>query len=136
KHPILPLDRTVAMINMDMIGRMERSKLTIGGVGTASEWRELIKKENISEPAVPVPASDRGTWREAYYAGAAKFNLSLNEDGYGPSDHSSFYSKKIPVLFFFTGTHEDYHKPSDTADKINYEGEELVVSFVAGIVRS
>src|SRR5438132_4436724 len=59
------------------------------------------------------------------------FALTLNEDGYGPSDHSSFYSKQIPVLFFFTGTHDDYHMPSDTADKINYEGEARIVSFIA-----
>jgi C-terminal processing protease CtpA/Prc len=66
---------------------------------------------------------------------AAPFTLTLNEDGYGPSDHSSFYSKQIPVLFFWTGTHDDYHKPSDTADKINYEGESRIVLFVARIVR-
>jgi C-terminal processing protease CtpA/Prc len=66
---------------------------------------------------------------------APLFNLQLNEDGFGPSDHSSFYGKKIPVLFFFTGTHEDYHKPSDTADKINYDGLESVVSYVADITR-
>jgi len=65
----------------------------------------------------------------------ANFNLTLNEDGYGPSDHSSFYAKQIPVLFFWTGTHDDYHKPSDTADKINYEGEVRIISFVANIVR-
>jgi S1-C subfamily serine protease len=60
----------------------------------------------------------------------------LNEDGFGPSDHSSFYGKKIPVLFFFTGTHVDYHKPSDTADKINYSGLERVAEYVAAIARS
>ncbi|HJZ80238.1 MAG TPA: PDZ domain-containing protein, partial [Pyrinomonadaceae bacterium] len=59
----------------------------------------------------------------------------LNEDGYGPSDHSSFYSKQVPVLFFFTGSHNDYHKPSDTAEKINYEGEARIVSFVERIIR-
>ena len=64
------------------------------------------------------------------------FNLQLNEDGFGPSDHSSFYGKQIPVLFFFTGTHADYHKPSDTADKINYEGLEKVMNFVGEIVKS
>lgn len=64
------------------------------------------------------------------------FVLSLNEDGFGPSDHSSFYGKQIPVLFFFTGTHADYHKPSDTADKINYEGLEKVTNFVAEIVKA
>ena len=64
-----------------------------------------------------------------------KFALALNDDGFGPSDHSSFYGKKIPVLFFFTGTHVDYHKPSDTADKINYEGLEKVLSFVLEITQ-
>jgi aminopeptidase YwaD len=64
------------------------------------------------------------------------FDLTLNEDGYGPSDHSSFYAKKIPVLFLWTGTHEDYHKPSDTADKINYEDEAHILSFVERVVGS
>ena len=64
-----------------------------------------------------------------------QFLLTLNEDGFGPSDHSSFYAKQIPVLFFWTGSHEDYHKPSDTADKINYEGESRIVWFVDRIIR-
>ena len=64
-----------------------------------------------------------------------KFALTLNEDGYGPSDHSSFYGKQVPVLFFFTGSHNDYHKPSDTAEKINYEGEASIVGFVERIIR-
>jgi C-terminal processing protease CtpA/Prc len=63
------------------------------------------------------------------------FDLTLNEDGYGPSDHSSFYAKQIPVLFFWTGTHNDYHKPSDTFDKINYDDEARVLTLVARIVR-
>src|SRR5207244_11912967 len=62
-------------------------------------------------------------------------DLTLNEDGYGPSDHSSFYAKQIPVLFFWTGSHEDYHKPSDTADKIKYEEEAEILTFVARIIR-
>ncbi|HMJ09414.1 MAG TPA: PDZ domain-containing protein, partial [Pyrinomonadaceae bacterium] len=64
------------------------------------------------------------------------FTLALNDDGFGPSDHSSFYGKKIPVLFFFTGTHNDYHKPSDTADKINYGGEAKIISYISEIIRS
>ena len=64
------------------------------------------------------------------------FNLQLNEDGFGPSDHSSFYGKQIPVFFFFTGTHNDYHKPTDTADKINYNGLLKVTNFVAEIVKA
>ena len=111
-HPLMPLDKTVAMINMDMIGRMKDRKLVIGGVGTAKEWRQLIT------------------------TGANNaFELTMNEDGYGPSDHSSFYSKQIPVLFFWTGTHNDYHKPSDTFEKINYNDEARILSLVAKIVK-
>jgi len=108
-HPLVPLDKTTAMINMDMIGRMKDSKLMIGGVGTATEWRPLLAKTD--------------------------FSLTLSDDGFGPSDHSSFYSKQIPVLFFFTGTHNDYHKPSDTFDKINYNDEARILNLVARIVK-
>jgi Zn-dependent M28 family amino/carboxypeptidase len=108
-HPLVPLDKTIAMINMDMIGRMKDRKLMIGGVGTATEWRPLLAQTD--------------------------FSLTLSDDGFGPSDHSSFYSKQIPVLFFFTGTHVDYHKPSDTFDKINYNDEARILSLVARIVR-
>jgi hypothetical protein len=112
-HPAIPLDKTIAMINMDMIGRMKENQLMVGGVGTAAEWRALINAANRNP-----------------------FSLTLSEDGYGPSDHSSFYSKQVPVLFFFTGTHADYHKPSDTADKINYESEAQILSMISGIIRS
>jgi aminopeptidase YwaD len=95
---------------MDMIGRMRDRKLSIGGVGTASEWKEMIAQTN-------------------------GFELTLNEDGLGPSDHSSFYLKQIPVLFFFTGAHNDYHKPSDTFEKINYTDEARILTLVARIVR-
>ena len=64
------------------------------------------------------------------------FSLQLNEDGFGPSDHASFYGKQIPVLFFFTGTHEDYHKPTDTFEKINYDGLTRITNYVAAIVSS
>src|SRR6185436_18718716 len=63
-----------------------------------------------------------------------QFTLTLNEDGYGPSDHSSFYAKQVPVLFFWTGTHDDYHKPTDTADKINYRDEARIIFFISEIV--
>jgi C-terminal processing protease CtpA/Prc len=99
------------MINMDMIGRMKDSKLVIGGVGTAKEWRDIMAAD--TEKA---------------------FQLTLNEDGFGPSDHSSFYAKQIPVLFFWTGTHTDYHKPSDTFEKINYDDEARILALVARIV--
>ena len=109
-HPLVPLDKTVAMINMDMIGRMKDNKLVIGGVGTAKEWRPLLTTPNDG------------------------FELTMNDDGYGPSDHSQFYGKQIPVLFFWTGTHNDYHKPSDTSDKINYNDEARILKMVARIV--
>ncbi len=114
-HPVTPLSNVVAMINMDMIGRMKDRKLIIGGVGTAKEWRDIIA-QGTADPA-------------------RKFELTLNEDGFGPSDHSSFYGKQIPVLFFWTGTHNDYHKPSDTFDKINYQDETRILNLVSYIVR-
>ena len=110
-HPLLPLASTVAMINMDMIGRMKDRRLVIGGVGTAEEWRNIIGADTEK-----------------------LFQLTLNEDGFGPSDHSSFYGKQVPVLFFWTGTHNDYHKPSDTFEKINYEDEAGILRLVARIV--
>ncbi len=151
-HPIVPLASTVAMINMDMIGRLKEKKLIVGGAGTAQEWRSMIDADNsvqsmtvsLNSPisaasatlsaALPIVLGSNG--QPVVTLDPAKpFDLTLNEDGYGPSDHSSFYAKQVPVLFFWTGNHDDYHKPSDTADKINYEGEARVVSFVERIVR-
>lgn len=108
ENPIKPLSQVVAMINMDMVGRLRDNNLMIQGMGTATEWKGIVEKVNQT----------------------ASFNLKLQDDGFGPSDHSSFYRKQIPVLFFFTGNHEDYHRPSDDADKINYEGERNILSFV------
>ncbi|MDQ3819069.1 MAG: M20/M25/M40 family metallo-hydrolase [Acidobacteriota bacterium] len=135
-HPIWPLDKTVAMINMDMIGRMKDEKLIIGGVGTSSQWKDWIKEaqEYISAPRSSVNGRGRNMVIGDVFP--HPFKLTLNEDGYGPSDHSSFYSKQIPVLFFFTGTHDDYHRPSDTADKINYNDEARVLDFIDRIVNS
>ena len=128
-HPIVPLANTVAMINMDMIGRLKDNKLIVGGIGTASDWRSIINDENAFAGLKAAHGTTNSVWT------VQPFILTLNEDGFGPSDHSSFYAKQVPVLFFWTGNHEDYHKPSDTADKINYEGEARVVSFVERIVR-
>jgi hypothetical protein len=145
-HPLLPLTNTVAMINMDMIGRMKDRKLIIGGVGTAKEWRDIIGSGNFAQgmkvtatagsanDGAPLVVSANG--RTIVSMDSKKtFDLTLNEDGFGPSDHSSFYGKQIPVLFFWTGTHDDYHKPTDTSDKISYEDEARVLSLVARIVR-
>ena len=139
-HPIIPLGNTVVMINMDMIGRMKDRKLIIGGIGTAKEWRDLIGSGNIAQ-AVKITATSgmpvvSANGHPITNGDSTKaFDLTLQEDGYGPSDHSSFYSKQIPVLFFWTGTHSDYHKPSDTFDKINYQDESRVLSLVARIIR-
>jgi aminopeptidase YwaD len=118
-NPVWPLDKTVAMINMDMVGRLSEDKLTIGGIGTADDWKGLVERLNSEPETIPSP-----------------FALQLNQDGFGPSDHSSFYGKQIPVLFFFTGTHTDYHKPSDTADKINIDGLAKITNYVSAVARS
>ena len=131
-NPIFPLDKTVAMLNMDMVGRLKDDKLTVGGIGTASEWKDLVTKKNEIIPPV-YNDSKKNNFAPNSKESVYRFDLQLNEDGFGPSDHSSFYAKQIPVLFFFTGTHLDYHKPSDTADKINYAGLKKVVEYVADI---
>ena len=147
-NPVFPLAKTVAMVNLDMVGRLKDEKLTIGGIGTASEWKGLIAQKNlqVGSPTELKPLnlpqanstleSPAGSATKIAFAKTAAFQLSLNEDGFGPSDHSSFYGKQIPVLFFFTGTHEDYHKPSDTADKINYDGLLKITNYVGEIVKS
>jgi aminopeptidase YwaD len=150
-NPIVPLANTVAMINMDMIGRMTNNHLIIGGVGTGQDFRSMVGSLNlamgvtvtagagaaqapISSSAIPMVVGANGQTVVASNP-AAQFVLTLNEDGFGPSDHSSFYAKQIPVLFFWTGTHEDYHKPSDTAEKINYDGEARILKLVTRIVK-
>ena len=141
-NPVFPLDKTIAMINLDMVGRLKDDKLTIGGMGTASEWKEIVEEKNTT--AISAEYADElakvigahGRNRPALPPFCANFVLQLNDDGFGPSDHSSFYGKKVPVLFFFTGTHNDYHKPSDTADKINYEGEMKVMNYVSWIEKA
>lgn len=155
-HPVAPLAKTVAMINMDMIGRLKNNNLIVGGIGTAPEWRSLIESENQMQTLTinaSAPAGVPGNMTTRTVGGAPlvvsangrtivssdpgkNFTLTLNEDGFGPSDHSSFYAKQVPVLFFWTGTHDDYHKPSDTADKIDYEGETRILSYVARLVRN
>src|SRR6202040_3431273 len=127
KTPALPLGSTVAMLNMDMIGRLRNQSLFVGGVGTSPAWKPLLQKLNAERTA-----SEHGPETGS----GSRFQLSYGEDGFGPSDHQSFYVRDIPVLFFFTGTHDDYHKPSDTADKINAEGLKQVADFVREIAVS
>lgn len=131
--PVWPLDKTIAMINLDMVGRLNDNKLNVGGIGTSVEWRSLVEAKNVEQRHL-VAASNAAA--PVALTNAGQFQLALNEDGFGPSDHASFYDKQLPVLFFFTGTHVDYHKPSDTYEKINYSGLMKIANYVAAIVRS
>jgi hypothetical protein len=110
KHPIIPLEKTVAMLNMDMIGRLREDKLTIIGIESAPTFTALLNEQN---------------------AGLGLNIAKSGGDFGGGSDHESFDNHQIPVLFFFTGTHADYHTPTDTVDKINCEGEAKVLTLVA-----
>lgn len=112
EHPTIDLNNTDYMINMDMVGRLNDSThgLSIGGYGTSPTWGVLLSDKNDF------------------------FRIKFDSSGTGPSDHTSFYRKNIPVLFFFTGVHSDYHKPSDHADKINYVGEMRVIKYIYSII--
>ncbi|MBX3467012.1 MAG: M20/M25/M40 family metallo-hydrolase [Planctomycetes bacterium] len=100
RQPPLPLENVVAMINLDMIGRMRNESVEVGGVGTSPGFRALAERAVATQ----------------------KLRATYDPSGYGPSDHASFYAAKVPVLFFFTGLHEDYHRPGDDAEKIDAEG--------------
>ena len=112
EQPSIPLEKINYMINLDMIGRLNEStkKLLVYGVGTSDIFKETIDKNN------------------------AYFSIKYDSAGVGPSDHTSFYLKDIPVLHFFTGQHGDYHKPTDDADKINFNGEEKILELIIDIL--
>lgn len=112
EHPPVPLGKVVAYVNADMIGRMHDNKLTVQGAGSSHAWRRLIEKRNVP----------------------AGFNLTLQDDPYLPTDVTSFYTKNVPVLNFFTGGHEDYHRPTDTADKLDYKDLARVTKFTRDLV--
>lgn len=112
KEPIVPLEQTIAMFNMDMVGRLQDDKLTVFGSGTSTRWEPELKQLNEQ----------------------AGFKLTFKPEGFGPSDHSSFYGKKIPVLHFFTNNHPDYHRPTDDWEKINVSGIERVLSMLEKLV--
>ena len=112
ENPVVPLDRIAAYLNFDMVGRLEENTLILQGVGSSSAWPALIEKQNV-----PIG-----------------FNLTLQADPYLPTDVTAFYPKKVPVLNFFTGAHEDYHRPTDDVDNLNYEGMERVVALVNGMI--
>jgi hypothetical protein len=113
ENPSFPLEKVNYMINMDMIGRYSSDKgLIVQGVGTSPLWIKMLSY---------IPTD---------------IKIVQDSSGIGPSDYTSFYLKKLPVLGFFTGGHSDYHKPSDDADKINYEGEKLVLNYIARVVEA
>ncbi len=113
------------MINMDMVGRLNDSTkvITIGGYGTSPEWPNVISKEYFN-----LPNKVKKT--------VPSLIIKIDSSGTGPSDHTSFYRKDIPVLFYFTGLHTDYHKPSDDADKINYNGEQVIIQHILSTIES
>ncbi len=114
EHSPVNLSSANYMINMDMVGRLNDSThgLTIGGYGTSPAWGQLLNQKDKF------------------------FTIKFDSSGSGPSDHTSFYRKDIPVLFFFTGVHGDYHKPTDDADKINYNGELMVVKYIYTVIEA
>jgi len=111
--PPVPLESLAAYLNFDMVGRMQDNKLTVQAAGTSPSWARLIEQANV----------------------AAGFDLAVQEDPYQPTDVATFNLASVPSLSFFTGTHADYHKPSDTPDKIDYEDLDRVVEFAASIVK-
>jgi len=112
EQPSVNFSNITAYVNFDMVGRLNENKLNLQGVGSSSVWRKLIEKRNV----------------------AAGFNVTLQDDPYLPTDVTAFYPKGVPVIHFFTGSHEDYHRPTDTVDKINYEGMERIAKFARGLI--
>ena len=111
--PPMPLDQVAAYLNFDMVGRVQDNKLTVQATGTSTMWPKLLEQANIT----------------------AGFDLVLQEDPYQPTDVGSFNQAGVACLTFFTGAHVDYHKPSDTADKINYEDLDRVAELATAIVK-
>jgi len=116
RDPLFPMNQTVAMLNLDMVGRLREGKLTIYGVETASNWRPLI---DSTLSALPHPD---------------ELKLTLRSGGFGPSDHASFFEKGVPVLHFFTGFHPQYHRPEDVASLINPQGMRQIAELIATMV--
>lgn len=111
ENPLVPLEQTVAMLNMDMVGRLKDNKLIVYGTGTSNLLARLLDEAN------------------ARY----QFDVSKQPSGFGPSDQTSFYAKQIPVLHFFTGIHSDYHRPSDDHDKVNIPGMLKIADMVGDV---
>jgi len=117
ENPTINLGQVSYMINMDMLGRLTNT-VTIGGYGTSPVWGTLFAVKG----------------KKALYAGPLQYRF--DSSGTGPSDHASFYRKNIPVLFYFTGLHNDYHRPTDDADKINYTGQMHIVKHIYSVIEA
>jgi hypothetical protein len=115
KNPTVPVESMCFMINMDMVGRLKADRsLAISGIGTAKNWKKILVQKNKKQPRA--------------------FQLVLDESGVGPSDHTSFYNTKIPAIHFFTGQHEQYHKPTDVKELINYAGLEDLTAYIEDVI--
>ncbi|MEK7227125.1 MAG: M20/M25/M40 family metallo-hydrolase, partial [Bacteroidota bacterium] len=125
ENPTIDLKTVNYMINMDMLGRLNDSAkvLTIGGFGTSPAWDNSINNNEFFK--LPYPG-----------VSPQSLVIKVDSSGTGPSDHTSFYRKDIPVLFYFTGLHSDYHKPTDDADKINYDGEQIIIRHILHLIES
>lgn len=112
EHPTIDLSKVNYMINLDMVGRLneETKAITIGGFGTSPSWSNLLPEKTNA------------------------LSIKFDSSGIGPSDHTSFYLKEIPVLFFFTGTHSDYHKPGDDVEKINFVGQYRILQYIMDVL--
>lgn len=111
KHPSIDLEKVSYMINLDMVGRMKEGKMMVSGVGTSPGWKDILTKVTPEE-----------------------VHLTTEQSGVGPSDHTSFYLQSIPVLHFFTGQHEDYHKPTDDPEKLNYAGMQITLDVIKSLI--
>jgi len=112
EHPFIELDRTDAYANFDMVGRLKDNNLLVQGVGSAESWKRTVEKRNV----------------------AAGFNIKMQTDPYLPTDVTAFYPKKVPVIAFFTGSHEDYHRPTDDTETIDFEGLTRIARFANAII--
>jgi len=113
-NPPMELHKIITMINMDMVGRMKKNELTVFGTSSADNFTPIIDSLDLIDTVAVTKASD----------------------AYGPSDHASFVTKEIPVLMFFTGLHEDYHKPSDDFDKINFPGMVWASNYIYSVIET
>ncbi len=120
ENPTIDIRTANYMINMDMVGRLNDSTkvLTVGGYGTSPSWGRLYRQYDMA------------------HVKKTELNFKYDSSGTGPSDHTSFYRKDIPVLFYFTGLHTDYHKPTDDADRVNYTGALSIVNHINDVIGS